>query len=133
MTNYIFVYGTLMRGHGNHPLMEMGKDTEYVGPGSLPGFRMYHLGGFPGITPSGDSSDVVSGEIYRVVNPDVMVRLDRLEGVRYDKDNNSCGLYHKRSGPIGDDDRGTFVDAYYYEYNGTPHPGCELVDGVWRY
>lgn len=71
----VFVYGTLMRGEGNHDLLA---SAEFVGPGqSLPCFELHDLGAFPGLVANG--KDAVEGEIY-AVGPDTLARLDKLEG-----------------------------------------------------
>lgn len=71
----VFVYGTLKEGHGNHRFLE---DAEFLGKGSLRGFEMYHLGGFPAIVDSGED-EYVHGELY-LVNEKEFAGLDMLEG-----------------------------------------------------
>ena len=71
----IFVYGTLMKGYGNHTIL-MG--AEFVGPAvTEPRFTMLNLGAFPGVVVCGDTS--ITGEIYRV-NKRMLRQLDELEG-----------------------------------------------------
>ena len=71
----IFCYGTLMRGHGNHRLIE---HSTFLGTGTTePIFTMLHLGGFPGIVRGGETA--IHGELYEVDAP-TLSRLDRLEG-----------------------------------------------------
>lgn len=73
----VFVYGTLMRGEGNHRLLA-GEGACYLGPCETePAFTMYHLGGFPAVAPEGDTP--IRGELY-LVAPEVLAALDRLEG-----------------------------------------------------
>ena len=74
MTN-VFVYGTLMHGHGNHRLLE---HSRFVGKAvSEPVFTMLHMGGCPGIIRSGKTA--IHGEVYEV-NEATLRRLDQLEG-----------------------------------------------------
>lgn len=70
-----FVYGTLRKGYGNHPILE---DSLFVGNAkSLPQYTMLHLGGFPGVVAGGTTSIV--GELYDV-DDETLANLDRLEG-----------------------------------------------------
>lgn len=78
---YVFVYGTLKRGHHNHHVLG---HSEFAGDGELYGsfFDMYD-GGFPYLIhrPEGSRGGFVTGEIYYVTDKNVMDALDRLEGV----------------------------------------------------
>ena len=74
-TTRVFVYGTLLRGEGNHDLLA---DAELVGPArTLPRFTLHDLGAFPGLVEGG--THAVLGEVY-LVGRDTLARLDRLEG-----------------------------------------------------
>ena len=63
--NYVFTYGTLLRGERNHHLIS---DEDFVCEATVNGFIMFNLGTYPGIYP-GD--DVIEGEIYLVDDEDV--------------------------------------------------------------
>jgi len=74
--SYVFVYGTLKRGHSNH--------NHYLGQARFVGaarteplYVMRSLGGFPGVTRGGTTA--VTGEIFEVTNAE-LANLDRLEG-----------------------------------------------------
>lgn len=73
--NKVFVYGTLMKGHGNHRYYL--SHSEYVGTGEISGYALYAVSSFPGIVPEGQER--VKGEVYKV-DQDTLKRLDRLEG-----------------------------------------------------
>ena len=86
---HLFVYGTLMRGYGNHRIVE-----PYVVScrrAYLRG-RLYHLpAGYPMLFP-GD--DVVEGELLELRNPEEALRhTDQLEG--YDGERQSGNLYDR--------------------------------------
>lgn len=69
----VFVYGTLLKGFGNHRLMSTSK---YLGNATLEGFDMFSLGAFPVISPG---KGRIAVELYEV-DEGVMSSLDRLEG-----------------------------------------------------
>ena len=80
MTALLFAYGTLMRGHPLHRLLE-GR-ARFVGTGAVRG-RLYDLGRYPAAVPDGTGS--VRGEVYRMVDPALWTALDSAEGPRYDR------------------------------------------------
>ena len=57
-----FVYGTLRRGDDND-ITRLEPAPEFAGAASIRG-TMFHLGGYPGVSLSGDG--VIVGEVYRV-------------------------------------------------------------------
>jgi gamma-glutamylcyclotransferase (GGCT)/AIG2-like uncharacterized protein YtfP len=74
----LFVYGTLKRGCANHHFLE---GQEFIGEArTAPGFRLYALGGFPGMVANKADRDGVTGEIW-AVDAEALVRLDALEGL----------------------------------------------------
>lgn len=71
----IFVYGTLLRGEGNHRLLS---NARRVGVArTTPSYRMHSLGGFPGVVAGGEQA--ILGEVYEV-DEQTLDALDRLEG-----------------------------------------------------
>tara|TARA_Y100001938_G_C8056410_1_gene414624 strand:+ start:1095 stop:1451 length:357 start_codon:yes stop_codon:yes gene_type:complete len=72
---YVFVYGTLKQGRGNHRLL---KSSTYVGEGiTKKKYIMFKLG-IPYVSEKQEHSNI-QGEIYKVT-PSVMRKLDLLEG-----------------------------------------------------
>ena len=73
---YVFVYGTLKKGHGNNYLLA---EAKYIGRGKTKKrFRLFDVG-FPYAVPSEDGARVI-GEVYKVESPEIMQALDWLEG-----------------------------------------------------
>jgi len=119
---YLFVYGTLKRGFGNHAVL---RGAEYVGRADLWGYEMYSLGGFPGIVPCTGFS-CVQGEVYEVSD---FLSLDRLEGYNPDTDN---GMYLRREVEIGwKDDEGE-APAYAYIWNREVIGRRLIASGEWK-
>lgn len=70
-----FVYGSLLRGFGNHRVIEGAKFLgEHVTDGK---FTMVSLSSFPGVIENGDTA--IIGEVYEVTD-EIFSRLDMLEG-----------------------------------------------------
>lgn len=77
----IFVYGTLRTGFGNHSHFLAGNITE-IEDGTISGYRMVSLGGFPMVFET-DTPSVVRGELMHIredIYDHVLRRLDGLEG-----------------------------------------------------
>lgn len=90
MSTLVFVYGTLKRGCSNHRFLAAQK---FLGLARTPaGYRLYDLGGYPGIAANADDLDGVIGEVWSV-DADALEQLDRFEGVHE-------GLYRREAIPL---------------------------------
>jgi gamma-glutamylcyclotransferase (GGCT)/AIG2-like uncharacterized protein YtfP len=69
------VYGSLLRGLGNHRLLEGGRFI--AADVTRRAFTLFDLGSFPGMCAAGETS--VVGEVWEV-DASTLARLDRLEG-----------------------------------------------------
>jgi gamma-glutamylcyclotransferase (GGCT)/AIG2-like uncharacterized protein YtfP len=136
MSKYLFVYGTLKKGEGNHRLL---KDCEYVCDAELWDHRMYSLGGFPGIVPDDyheGNPAIILGEIYLVDKEDTWDRLDGLEG--YDKEKDR-GMYLRREVRVYPRDNSGDELVHYnkemvvqvYVWNGRINEKDRIKTGVW--
>jgi len=100
----IFVYGTLKRGDENHHFLA---GQKFVGEArTTPGFRLFEVGGYPGMVPHAGDRDGVAGEVWSV-DAECLARLDELEGL-------AEGLYQRRAmsllPPFADQE----LEAYFY-------------------
>lgn len=120
---YLFVYGTLKRGHGNHRVLG---NSVYIRDALMHNHVMYSLGGFPGIV---KGEGTVSGELFKV--PDEQWdNLDGLEGYNKEKD---VGMYLRRQWEVEIGSEPFMDHAWYYLWNGrTPTEDRLIKDGVWR-
>lgn len=75
--NWVALYGTLRRGGSNFRLLD-NPESKYITTGTVAGFRMHSLGGFPGIIPDKEAKPIVA-ELFEVSDT-VLKSLDRLEG-----------------------------------------------------
>ena len=78
MENYVFVYGTLMKGYRNHHFL---KDSLFLGEGYINDYFMFNVSTYPGIQKSKYQSKVY-GEVYKV-SSSIEKELDILEEVNY--------------------------------------------------
>ena len=86
----IFVYGTLKRGGENHHYLA---GQTFIGVASTAaGYRLFELGGFPGMIEHAVDRDGVVGEVWSV-DAQCLRRLDELEGV-------AEGLYQRKRVPL---------------------------------
>jgi gamma-glutamylcyclotransferase (GGCT)/AIG2-like uncharacterized protein YtfP len=112
MSTLLFVYGTLKRGCSNHDQL-MGQ--KFVGNARTPpGYRLYDLGGYPGIAVRPDDSGGVVGEVWSVDDA-ALKRLDHFEGVHE-------GLYRRVPLPLRPPFADKSVQAYVSELSVTGRP-----------
>jgi gamma-glutamylcyclotransferase (GGCT)/AIG2-like uncharacterized protein YtfP len=76
MNPHLFVYGTLMSGGENHLLLA--PHAELVGPGRMGG-RLFVVDYYPGLVDSEDPAETVVGEVWRLLQPDLLPELDDFE------------------------------------------------------
>jgi gamma-glutamylcyclotransferase (GGCT)/AIG2-like uncharacterized protein YtfP len=107
----VFVYGTLLSGCYNHGCLW---GQQCLGAGSITGFALYNLGGYPGTIPA--LEEEVLGEVYEV-DENTLVRLDRLEGNGW--------LYNRRS--VEAVVKGMTLDAGVYVWNGAVNPRDKIA------
>jgi gamma-glutamylaminecyclotransferase len=74
----VFVYGTLKRGGENHGYLA--GQTFLGNARTRPGFRLYHLKGYPGLVRDPADQQGVAGEVWGVTGK-ALATLDVFEGV----------------------------------------------------
>jgi gamma-glutamylcyclotransferase (GGCT)/AIG2-like uncharacterized protein YtfP len=73
MQDRLFVYGTLMRGF-DHPMAKLlSQAADFLGQARCRG-RLYRVKHYPGLVLSDDADDVVFGELYRLRQPEPLLR-----------------------------------------------------------
>ena len=78
MTHALFVYGTLKRGGSNHRFLA---GEKFVAAARLrPGYRMFDVGGHPGLVPDPGATGEIEGELWSVSDA-ALAALDEFEGV----------------------------------------------------
>jgi gamma-glutamylaminecyclotransferase len=102
MKMLLFVYGTLKRGCSNHG--QLAGQTFVGSARTVPGFRLYDLGGFPGIAEQAEDREGVAGEVWSV-DAEALRRLDAFEGVHE-------GLYRRQAVALQPPFAGNPVETY---------------------
>jgi gamma-glutamylcyclotransferase (GGCT)/AIG2-like uncharacterized protein YtfP len=132
----VFVYGTLLKGFGNHRILEESPTTLFIGSGTIRAKLYTQHWAYPFITLSSVNTDRVKGEIYEV-DYYTLCSLDRLEGFdprRHDNHYNRVKVvvhYEKPDKVITELTSNLFPTAFVYTYKvGTI--GEYIVSGDWR-
>ena len=118
MSEFVFVYGTLMKNKRNHHYLN---NATFISSSFIEGYFMFDLGSYPGIAKSKYNSKVY-GEVYKV-DKQTMNRLDELEEVGY--------LYNKEEVEVILNN-GETVNAFVYIYILKEYKE-ELVYKVYKY
>ena len=72
-SDHLFVYGTLMRGF-DHPMAQLlSRSADFLEPARCRG-RLYLVKHYPGLVLSEDADDVVFGDLFRLRQPDELLR-----------------------------------------------------------
>jgi len=125
--NRVFVYGTLMKGFGNHRRYLEGR-ISCITPGKTRGL-LYHLPqGYPALL---EGDEIVEGEIVEPVDENLLESLDRLEDYSEGRSNN---LYVRVARNILEED-GKEVTCWVYIYADRVYAqakGTLVPDGNWR-
>jgi gamma-glutamylcyclotransferase (GGCT)/AIG2-like uncharacterized protein YtfP len=80
MSQYLFVYGTLLPAQTPPELQELTRRLRFVSAGSMPG-QLYDLGQYPGAVFDANSSSRVLGQVFELPDdPRLLAQLDEYEG-----------------------------------------------------
>src|ERR1700712_4563570 len=72
-SDLLFVYGTLMRGF-DHPMAQLlSRSADFIGEAQCRG-RLYLIKHYPGLVLSTEAADAVFGELYRLRQPEALLR-----------------------------------------------------------
>lgn len=119
---YLFLYGTLMRGLQAMDALPAGEYLQFVCESQIQG-RLYDLGSYPGLK---EGAGLVVGEVYKVLHPEVWEVLDPYED--YFPGDESGSLYLRQ--PI--ELMGEPGSAWTYIYNQHVDEHNLIDDGDWR-
>ena len=118
---FVFVYGTLKRGHGNHILMQ---DSVFLGPALTDKKYTMYKSGIPFVSKSPNTTQII-GELYDVVKT-TLDDLDMLEGHPTWYKREKVPVTHiSRQGEI------ETVDAWLYFNRNIPHNATIVESGTY--
>lgn len=119
MKTPLFVYGTLKRGGMNHRYLQ--RETFVAEAKLAPGFRLYDVGGYPGLVPDANATYPISGELWEVSDAG-LAELDRFEGVPE-------GLYRREAVQLEGAHKGVAAQCYIYARSVA---GLQDLGDAWR-
>ncbi len=115
MTDYLFVYGTLMTGFDNPFSRALSGKAELKGNGTIPG-SLYLIDWYPGAIYQPDSDRQIHGEVFLLVSPSETIPLmDTYEEIEEEE---SKSLYLRRVVPVRMS-TGKILSCWTYLYNQT--------------
>lgn len=128
MSNYLFVYGTLLPDHAPAEIANALKGLQVVSRGHARG-RLYDFGDYPGAIVALSARSSINGFVYQIRgNTNVLRELDNYEG--YDEDHPEHSLFLRKRRLITLED-GRRVLSWIYEYNGDPENAIYLPSGTY--
>ena len=117
-STYLLVYGTLRKGVGHPMHWILERYGICQGTGSFRG-KLFDLGRFPGATASGNDSDCVVGEIYRLQRASkALAILDDYEGDLFQRTQVSARVNDRKT-----------ITAWTYLYTGTVKTHRRITSG----
>jgi gamma-glutamylcyclotransferase (GGCT)/AIG2-like uncharacterized protein YtfP len=126
MSDYLFVYGTLLPEYAPDEISKAVDQMQVIGQGQIRG-RLYDLGDYPGAILDRSSDAVISGQVFELPDDeDVIASLDRYEGF-YPEDRQGSLFIRTRTRALLLD--GRELECWVYVYNGIPHPSSLISSG----
>ena len=128
MSEYLFVYGTLLPGAAPAAMTALLHRLRRVGPAIVPGY-LHDLGNYPGIRIDPDANAIVRGELMAVTSAASWLRLDTYEG--YDRAQPERSLFRRERTRVTRTDTGGEGDAWIYVYNRKLGDAPLIPSGCW--
>lgn len=127
MSDFLFVYGTLLPGQAPASMREVCDRMQSLGGASVTGI-LYDLGAYPGVV-IGSTGRTVRGEVIEVDCEDTWRRLDRYEGCP--QPNGEDGLF-RRVKTVAALESGESIECWVYVYNRALRRARVVESGCWR-
>jgi gamma-glutamylcyclotransferase (GGCT)/AIG2-like uncharacterized protein YtfP len=128
MSEYLFVYGTLLPGAAPAAMNALLHRLRRVGPAIVPG-HLYDLGNYPGIKIDPSADAIERGEQVAVTTAASWLRLDTYEG--YDRAKPERALFRRERTRVTRTDTGGEGDAWIYVYNRDLGDAPVIPSGCW--
>jgi len=126
MSDYLFVYGTLLPEYAPDEISEAVDQMQVIGQGQIRG-RLYDLGDYPGAILDRSSDAMISGWIFELPDDeDIISSLDQYEGFYPDEIPRSLFIRTRTQALLLN---GRELECWVYVYNGIPHPSSLISSG----
>lgn len=112
-SEFLFVYGTLMRGYPHPMARELAERAVYKGGATYQG-RLFLVETYPGAVPSANKDDVVHGEVFRLHDLAYLAAFDHYEACGPDA---SKPTQYRRVIQTVKMESGETVETWIYLYN----------------
>jgi len=126
MSEYLFLYGTLLPDQAPAEIAATLKSLRRIGPARVRG-RLYDFGEYPGALLVPSSKTIIQGEVFELPSTRATLKaLDQYE--EFDPTNKEASLFirTKTSAKLTD---GNQVDCWMYVYNDDPGTAPLLANG----
>ena len=131
MTQYIFLYGTLLPDHAPAQIAPAVARLRSVGRGQVQGW-LYDLGSYPGAVLR-KAGPPIYGEVFELPDdPEILRRMDAYE--EFDPERRQSTEFVRQQCPVAMQD-GRKIRCWVYVYNRDPGAAPRIVGGafaVWR-
>lgn len=129
MSDYLFVYGSLLPGEAGANNVSVVQQLLRLGPAYARG-RLYDLGEYAGAILDAAADTEIAGEVFELpADPAVLAALDAYEG--YDPAGPKDCLFVRLQTPVRLPD-GRKINSWIYAYNRQPGRAPLIADGDYR-
>lgn len=128
-TDYVFVYGTLMRNFLNPVADELAAMSQFVATATVPG-KLFDIGDYPGAVFNPTDTSHISGEVLLVVDQRLWPLLDEYEGCT---ENDPMPHEYQRIVVDATLDTGATIKAKAYHYQWPTEKSVFIPNGNYRY
>ncbi|MFL6209783.1 MAG: gamma-glutamylcyclotransferase [Pyrinomonadaceae bacterium] len=129
MSDFLFIYGTLLPGEAVADVANIVQQLHRLGPAYVHG-RLYDLGEYPGAILDAAAETKIEGEVFELsTDPSVLSALDSYEG--YDLADPTNSLFIRIKSPVRLLD-GREIESWMYVYNRDPGKALLIRDGNYR-
>ncbi len=128
MSEYLFVYGTLLPGRAPRKIAPVAAMLRPVAEGFVRGI-LYDLGGYPGAVPDPSSKRRIAGTVMQLPdNGAVLRQLDAYEGFDPQTPETSEFVREQQTVEIK---CGQKFECWFYRYNRKADPARAIASGAW--
>jgi gamma-glutamylcyclotransferase (GGCT)/AIG2-like uncharacterized protein YtfP len=126
MSDYLFLYGTLLSHEGGREISKVLKRLKRVGSATIQG-RLYDLGEYPGAKLSQSARRSIKGEVFELPNDSTVLKsLDKYE--EFDRADRKNSLF-VRARTVAHLPHGRQLKSWVYVYNRKPGRAPLILSG----